>query len=320
MSNPKCQDVVNYPINNLARIEVIVIMVMSAGVGTGIMSLQTVTHVFAINGEELSSLRGGNGSQILKTNESDTHSSYSREWPNIHSNVKTDFNTNVSLPEIQETAFIHPFAVVIGNCYIGKFVLVAPTAVCRGDEGTPIHVSDYSNMQDGVILHGLETTEKGKNIDGRRYSEIGDRLMANSSQYLDGYSVFVGTNTSLAHDSMVHGPAWVGNNTFVGMKSIIFDAKVGNNVAIGISSTISNGVSIPDNKFVPPGSVILEQGEADALPLRIGSTYENTNTAVLHVNEQLAEGYNSQLNLDKLVGQREKQMEKGMLETGMSAP
>ena len=38
--------------------------------------------------------------------------------------------------------------------------MVAPTAVCRGDEGTPIHVSDLSNMQDGVILHGLETTEK----------------------------------------------------------------------------------------------------------------------------------------------------------------
>ena len=58
------------------------------------------------------------------TNESDTHSSYSKEWPNIHSNIKTDFNTNISFPEIQETAFIHPFAVVIGNCYIGKFVHV----------------------------------------------------------------------------------------------------------------------------------------------------------------------------------------------------
>ena len=69
------------------------------------------------------------------------------------------------------------------------------------------------------------------------------------------YSVFVGTNTSLAHDSMVHGPAWVGNNTFVGMDSIIIDAKVGNNVAIGISSTISNGVSIPHNKFVPPRAI-----------------------------------------------------------------
>lgn len=165
-------------------------------------------------------------------------------------------------------------------------------------------------------MHGLETTENGENIDGRRFSAAGERLMANSLQYAEGFSVFVGTNTSLAHDSMVHGPAWVGNNTFVGMKSIIFDATVGNNVAIGISSTISNGVSISDNKFVPPGSVILEQEEADALPLRIGSLYENTNTAVLHVNEQLAEGYN----LGKLVEQRERQMEKGMLETGMSVP
>jgi carbonic anhydrase len=145
-------------------------------------------------------LGGGKSPLIIITNESDTHSSYSKGRPNIHSNIKTDFNTNISFPEIQETAFIHPFGVVISNCYIGKFVMVAPTAVCRGDEGTPIHVSDLSNMQDGVILHGLETTEKDKNIDGRRYSAVGDKLMANSSQYAEGYSVFVGTNTSLAHD------------------------------------------------------------------------------------------------------------------------
>ncbi|MGA9926995.1 MAG: hypothetical protein WBP96_00160 [Nitrososphaeraceae archaeon] len=53
---------------------------------------------------------------------------------------------------IQSSAFIHPFAVVIGDCYIGKLVLVAPSAVCRGDEGTPIHVGDSSNMQDGVVF------------------------------------------------------------------------------------------------------------------------------------------------------------------------
>jgi carbonic anhydrase len=281
---------------------------------SSVLPLQMVTSAIAVS-EDLNFLREGNSFQVVRTSESAV-----QEGPNIHSNVKTDFNANISLPEIQHTAFIHPFAVVIGNCYIGKFVMVAPTAVCRGDEGTPTRVSDYSNMQDGVILHGLETTEKSKNIDGRRYSAAGDELMANSSQYTEGYSVFVGTNTSLAHDSMVHGPAWVGNNSFVGMKSIIFDAKVGNNVAIGISSTISNGVSIPDNKFVPPGSVILDQEEADALPLRIGSPYENTNIAVLHVNEQLAEGYNSQLNLDKFVEQKEREMEKGMLETGMSVP
>ena len=29
-------------------------------------------------------------------------------WPNIHSNVKTDFNPNVTSPVIQSSAFIHP--------------------------------------------------------------------------------------------------------------------------------------------------------------------------------------------------------------------
>ena len=111
---------------------------------------------------------------------------------------------------------------------------------------------------------------------------------------IQGYAVFIGSNVSLAHDSMVHGPAWIGNNTFVGMKSLVFNAKVGNNVAIGVFSLVTNGVVIPDNKFVPPGSQILTQAEADALPSRIGSgAYENINKGVLHVNKDLADAYNS---------------------------
>jgi carbonic anhydrase/acetyltransferase-like protein (isoleucine patch superfamily) len=52
--------------------------------------------------------------------------------------------------------------------------------------------------------------------------------MANSSEFSKGFSVFVGSNTSLAHDSMVHSSAWIGNNnTFFGMKSIVFNAKDG---------------------------------------------------------------------------------------------
>jgi carbonic anhydrase len=150
-----------------------------------------------------------------------------------------------------------------------------------------------------------------------------DRLKRCLPKYYDKLDVFVpvvGSNTSLAHDSMVHGPAWVGNNSFVGMDSIIFNAKVGNNVAIGISSTISNDVSIPDNRFVPPGSIILAQENADALPLRVGSPYENTNEAVLDVNKQLTKEYETQLDLEKMAEQREKQTENGMLETGTNAP
>lgn len=236
-----------------------------------------------------------------------------QDWPNIHQNVITDFNSNVSFPFMEESAFIHPFAIVIGNCYIGEKVFVAPTAVCRGDEGTPIHIGAFSNMQDGVVLHGLETTFNGINIDERRFSSTGERLLGNDSRFDNGYSVFVGENASLAHGVLIHGPAYVGNNTFVGMESLVFDAKLGNNVAVGVASTITGGVEVADDKFVPPGSVITTQEQADALPERVGTDYENINSAVVHVNEKLAEGYG-----ELGITERETLMEEGMLETSRS--
>lgn len=241
------------------------------------------------------------------------------QWPNVHQNVETDFNPTIKSPQIENDSFIHPFAVVIGDCHIGKMVLMAPTSVCRGDEGTPIHIGDYSNVQDGVILHALETTVDAQNIDSRRFSESGDRLLANDSRFDQGYAIFVGDRVSLAHDSMVHGPAWIGNDTFVGMKSLIFDAKVGNKVAIGVSSTITGGVVIADNKFVPPGSVIVTQQQADALPSRIGSAYENINKAVIHVNENLADAYNHQ-DIEKIKYYREVLMEEEGLVTTKPSP
>src|SRR5690348_7434860 len=55
-------------------------------------------------------------------------------WPNIQENVKTHFNPSVTYPSISNESFISPFAIIIGNCHVGKFVLAAPTSVCRGDE------------------------------------------------------------------------------------------------------------------------------------------------------------------------------------------
>ena len=241
------------------------------------------------------------------------------QWTNVHSNVLTEFNEEVTMPAIEPEAFIHPFAVVIGNCHIGKMVFVAPTAVCRGDEGTPIHIGEGSNMQDGVVIHALETVDDGHNIDDRRFSIGGDRLKGDDPAFVDGYAVFVGNNTSLAHGAMVHGPVWIGHSTFIGMEALVFNAKVGNNVAVGVSATITGGVEIADGRFVPPGAVITTQEQADALPERLGSAYENTNNAVIRVNQQLAEGYDL-LDLERLVIEREKEMEENMLETSMPHP
>ena len=218
-------------------------------------------------------------------------------------------------PKISKTAYVDPLAIIIGDCEIGKLVLVAPFAVCRGDEGTPIRIGDYSNMQDGVILHALEETSHGKNIDDRRYSAEGSLLKGNDTGFKNGFAIYVGDKVSLAHGVQVHGPAYIGNNTFVGMKSFIFNAKIGKRVAIGVSSTITNGVRIPDNKFVPPGTIITTQAQADALPARVGSPYEKINSAVLHVNQEFAKGYNAQT-IQRLATEIEDQLEQEeMLQT-----
>lgn len=235
---------------------------------------------------------------------------------NIRPNIQTDSNPNVTHPSVSKFAHVDPFGLVIGECEIGKLVLVAPFAVCRADEGFPIHMGDYSNMQDGVILHALETISQGKNIDDRRYSAEGSLLKGNDTSFNDGFAIYVGDKVSLAHGVQVHGPAYIGNETFVGMKSLIFNAKIGERVAIGVSSTITNGVTIPDDKFVPPGSIITTQAQADALPPRVGSPYEEINHAVIRVNQELAKGYNEQI-IQKLALEMEATLEGAeMLQTG----
>jgi carbon dioxide concentrating mechanism protein CcmM len=87
-------------------------------------------------------------------------------------------------------------------------------------------------------------------------------------------------------------------------------------VAIGVSSTVTNGVTIPDDKFVPPGTIVTTQAQADALPARVGSPYEEINKAVIHVNQELAKGYNAQ-KIQELATEMEAELEdEEMLQTG----
>ncbi len=212
----------------------------------------------------------------------------------VQSNVSTDFNRILDRPNIHPTAHVHEDATVIGHTYIGKRVFLAPHSFVRGDEGQPLYVGDESNIQDAAGIHALEAEElhngHWQDLSKRRFSRDGKWLTGNDTQ--DGFAVYIGKRVSIAHQSLVHGPAWVGDDTFIGMQSQIFNAKVGSNVAIGVKSLITGGVTIPDGKYVPPGSVITTQAQADKLPNRIGSPYQNTNKAVVHVNTSLADGYN----------------------------
>jgi carbonic anhydrase/acetyltransferase-like protein (isoleucine patch superfamily) len=210
------------------------------------------------------------------------HRSSSAPDPTHHiaPNVRTSFSPQVRTPELHAHDFIHPLASVIGAVELGDDVLVAPGASLRGDEGQPIHIGNGSNIQDGVVIHALETFEAGRVIESN--------LMTVENRK---FAVYVGDRVSIAHQAQIHGPAVVGDNTFVGMQALVFRAHVGANCVLEPRALVM-GVRVAPGRYVPAGQVVRTQADADALP-KIDETYPfaHLNEGVLHVNKELAEGY-----------------------------
>ena len=136
-------------------------------------------------------------------------------------NVQTSFNPTIATPTLQANSIIHPMASVMGSVKLGQRVFVAPFASIRGDEGQHIHIGNESNVQDGVVIHGLETFEAGREIPENSVTVDGQR-----------YSVYIGERVSLAHQSQLHGPVKIGHDTFVGMQALIFRAELGEHVVV----------------------------------------------------------------------------------------
>ena len=62
------------------------------------------------------------------------------------------YELNGRSPQIHESAFIHPDAVLIGDVRIGANSSVWPSAVLRGDSSY-IQVGQDTSIQDGCIIH-----------------------------------------------------------------------------------------------------------------------------------------------------------------------
>jgi carbonic anhydrase/acetyltransferase-like protein (isoleucine patch superfamily) len=198
----------------------------------------------------------------------------------IGKNVATDFSAKVSEPVIDPSSYVHPLAAVIGNVIMGRNIMVSPMASIRGDEGQPLYIGDDSNVQDGVIIHALETESGGSPVEKNLYDVRGRR-----------YAVYVGNRVSLAHQVQIHGPAVVLDDTFVGMKALVFRSFVGGSCVIE-PGVILMGVTVPPYRYVPVGSVINTQEQADKLPEITGDyPMKDMNKGVIHVNKSLAKAY-----------------------------
>jgi SulP family sulfate permease len=173
-------------------------------------------------------------------------------------------------PLIHPTAFIHEKATIIGQVVVGPGVHIATEAAVRADEGTPFYIGSHTNVQDGVVLHALK----------KQWVQVGG----------DKWAIFIGDRVSMAHQCLVHGPSYVGDDTFVGFKAVVHSAVVGKGCYISIGAIVV-GVELPEGRFVPPGMIVDTPEKAQALgPSEYG--HHHFNSDVVEVNKGLAAAYN----------------------------
>jgi sulfate permease, SulP family len=170
---------------------------------------------------------------------------------------------------IARSAYVHGQANIIGRVVLGDHVHIAAGASVRADEGSPFFIGPSSNVQDGVVIHALK--DRHVLVHGERWA------------------VYVGSNVSMAHDALVHGPCFIGDDTFIGFKAVVHDAIVGARCFVGINAVVV-GVEVPEGRHVPPGAIIDTQAKANALAMA-GPEQRHFNEDVVEVNRGLAMAY-----------------------------
>jgi carbonic anhydrase/acetyltransferase-like protein (isoleucine patch superfamily) len=109
---------------------------------------------------------------------------------------------NGKQPRIAQTAFVDGSAIVVGDVTVGEHSSLWPTVVARGDVQA-IVVGDYTNVQDGAILH---VTHDGEYSPGGCACRIGNRV-------------------TVGHRALLHG-CTIQDLCLIGMAAIVMDGAV----------------------------------------------------------------------------------------------
>jgi carbonic anhydrase/acetyltransferase-like protein (isoleucine patch superfamily) len=123
-------------------------------------------------------------------------------------------------PDIDETAYVHPDAVVIGRVILGAEASVWPGAVLRGDHGF-IQVGARTSVQDGTVVH---TTHDWPTV-------IGAECVVGHNAHLEGCTV--------------------ADRCLIGSGSVTL-----NRAKIGAGSIVAAGALVTEGFEVPAGALV----------------------------------------------------------------
>ncbi len=132
------------------------------------------------------------------------------------------------LPSIDDKAFVESSAKVIGKVKVGKMNSIWYNVVIRGDVNN-ITIGEYTNIQDGSILHVSHVDR----FDDPKKGEL-----------------IIGDYVTVGHGAILHG-CKISNYSLIGMGAIVLDdAKIGEYSVVAAGSVVKEGMIIPPFSLV----------------------------------------------------------------------
>ena len=123
-------------------------------------------------------------------------------------------------PEIAESVFVAPDAVILGDVHIGEDCSIWFHTVIRAEDAS-VRIGEGTNIQDNSVVH----------VD-------------------KGHPVTIGNQVTVGHGAIIHG-CRIGDNTLIGMGAILLNgAVIGKNCIIGAGALVTQNTIVPDNSMV----------------------------------------------------------------------
>ncbi len=139
---------------------------------------------------------------------------------------------------------IHELAHVYGDVELSESIHIAAGAAVFGEAALHLGV--------GVILQSAALVQAASAA-----KVMGDNHTP--------YAVWVGNRSVIAHKALVFGPAYIGDDCFVGFQSTVVNSRLGHGSLVMLHALVQD-VEVPPGKCVPSGAVVTDQAQADALP------------------------------------------------------
>lgn len=124
-------------------------------------------------------------------------------------------------PDLDDSVYVDPMAVVIGDVKIGSDSSIWPFATLRGDVNH-IRVGARTSIQDGSVCH----------------------VSHKNAELPEGWPLIIGDDVTIGHKVVLHG-CTIGNRVLVGINSVVLDGAV-----------VEDDVIIGAGTLVPPGKVL----------------------------------------------------------------